>query len=125
MRRLNIYTIATKITYDIWSDHLIFKKLNKCIKENVEEIQLQKVIFSPSLDEAIEKYKYYYGNIKVYPSNPISVVEKNIKTEIIKDGEWVYTLDGIKNLMSSEDFLHYCKQELGLGQQINNCIINN
>jgi len=118
-----IYTIGIKFTYDIYTDNLIFK--NKFI-ETMESIEHKVPILATSKENAIIKYNNRYNFEETMPDEWFYCESKikNIQKEIVCYSEtYFYSINKLKEKMNSEDFLHYCRQELGLQERIKN--INN
>jgi len=120
MDKQNIYIIGIVVSYDIYSSHFIFRFLNKFIKRK-KEIMWMVPVLGFNEEDAIQKYSKRY---KI--NNAIPYVYEGKITNIIREIKCIntkhYNLNILQENMISEDFLHYCKQELGLEQTINNII---
>jgi len=111
-----IYTIAVKFSYDYY-----LKKYFK-YKFTTQKIDYYwgTPIFAKNKEEAIEIFNKRYAVDKC----DIFLWEgkaKNIYKDVVCIGNKEYTIKELQNKMESNDFLHYCRQELGL-EEIENIL---
>lgn len=118
-----VYKIGIKITYDEYKPRIFFE--DKFVKTTVK-YDWQTPIFANNEEEAIGKFKERYDWENYYlPFYYIDygIIDKNIKYEVVCiNDNFSYTMKELYKNMDSNEFLHYCRQELGLEQTINNII---
>jgi len=113
-----VYTIAVKFTYDLYKLYL-FKYRFKGKDYSYRWIT---PIFAESKEEAIELFnsRHMVDNceLSLWQSEGRNITKEVVCYSSTKN----YSLNELQSLMNSKDFLHYCRQELGLERTIESLI---
>lgn len=121
--KLKIYKVGIEFTYDEIKKRVLLK--DKIKLKDYKEENCFVPILATNKEEAIDKYRQIYYDIKKQDI-PTSIWYThevvNVRTEIIVYEYGHHTLSYLQKKMHSDDFIEYCKQSMGLSEQVENIL---